>query len=45
VIAEDEIRAIYGAQNRQAPGWIHQALDQGRTLHWFDPGGNEVWDD
>ena len=44
-IGQDEIRAIYDAQNREPPEWIRQALDQGRTLHWFAPGDNEVWDD
>jgi hypothetical protein len=43
-IGQNEIRAIYGAQNKDPPDWIHHALDQNRTLHWFDPGGNEVWD-
>ncbi len=45
VIAADEIQAIFDAQNRELPDWVRQAIDQGRTLHWFDPGADEVWDD
>lgn len=41
-IGQNEIRAIYEAQNKDPPDWIHYALDQNRTLHWFDPGGNEA---
>ena len=44
-IGQNEIRAIYEAQNQGPPDWIHHALDQNRTLHWFDPGVNEAWDD
>jgi hypothetical protein len=44
-IEPDEIRTIYDAQHRELPHWIHQAIEQDRVLHWFDPGANEVWDD